>query len=494
MLNLTERKKSVLLTVSSNLFLQFVTVICGFILPTLIIVHFGSAMNGMVSSIKQFISYLNIVEAGVGGAAIVALYKPLAEKNENEQSGIMSATARLYNKSGILFVLLIGILAIFYPLFVDSQIDRITSSSMVLILGITGAVEFFFIGKYRVLLTADKKVYLLSFVRAGATIINTIIAVVLIKIGMNLLVVNLLSSLVYLSRYFIIFWYVKRKYPLLNYRATPNKLAINQSNSVLIHQIGGLVVFNSPFIILTIFCSLTDVSIYSVYAMVFTGLNGILSSFSNGLQAFFGESFVKENIHQTNSMYSKFESIFYVVMTWIYSMTYILIIPFMKIYTQGMNDASYIQLNLAILLILSGLANQLRCPCNLIINAAGHYKQTQMHSLLEAIINVVASVFFTIKFGFVGVVVGSLCSYAYRTIDIIFYANKKLLKRNFMLSLLKVILIMSIFVAFLFFRPFLDYFTVTTMKQWFVYAGVWGVVLSIPACLSLYIILKIIKG
>ena len=80
MLNLTERKKSVLLTVSSNLFLQFVTVICGFILPPLIIVHFGSAMNGMVSSIKQFISYLNIVEAGVGGAAIVALYKPLAEK------------------------------------------------------------------------------------------------------------------------------------------------------------------------------------------------------------------------------------------------------------------------------------------------------------------------------------------------------------------------------------------------------------------------------
>ena len=315
----------------------------------------------------------------------------------------------------------------------------------------------------------------------------------LIKIGMNLLVVNLLSSLVYLSRYFVILWYIKRKYPLINYRATPNKLAINQSKSVLIHQIGGLIVFNSPFIILTIFCSLTDVSIYSVYAMVFTGLNGVLSAFSNGLQAFFGESFVKENIQQTNSMYGKFESIFYVVMTWIYSMTYILIIPFMKIYTQGMNDANYIQLNLAILLMLSGLANQLRCPCNLIINAAGHYKQTQMHSLLEVIINVIASVFFTIKFGFVGVVLGSLCSYAYRTIDIIIYANKNLLKRNFMLSIVKGALIMSIFAVFLFLIPFFDNFVVTTMKEWFVYAVVLGIILAIPACLSLYIILKIIK-
>ncbi len=78
LLNLTERK-NIFLTISSNLLLQFVTIACGFILPPLIVSFFGSAMNGMVSSITQFIAYLNIVEAGVGGAAIASMYKPLAK-------------------------------------------------------------------------------------------------------------------------------------------------------------------------------------------------------------------------------------------------------------------------------------------------------------------------------------------------------------------------------------------------------------------------------
>ena len=66
-------KKLIFLTVVSNLSLQVVTALCGFVLPPLVICTFGSSVNGMVSSISQFIAYLNVVEAGVGGASIAAL-------------------------------------------------------------------------------------------------------------------------------------------------------------------------------------------------------------------------------------------------------------------------------------------------------------------------------------------------------------------------------------------------------------------------------------
>ena len=55
--------------------------IAEFIIPCIMLKYYGSEINGLVSSINQFIVYFNLVEAGLSGAAIYVLYKPLAGKN-----------------------------------------------------------------------------------------------------------------------------------------------------------------------------------------------------------------------------------------------------------------------------------------------------------------------------------------------------------------------------------------------------------------------------
>ena len=70
-----------MLNSAASLLLEFVSVICGFIVPRLIIGTYGSDINALTSSITQFLSYIALVEAGVGGVIRAALYRPLAEKN-----------------------------------------------------------------------------------------------------------------------------------------------------------------------------------------------------------------------------------------------------------------------------------------------------------------------------------------------------------------------------------------------------------------------------
>ena len=180
-MKLSDRKKEIFLMVFTNLLLQFVTFLCGFILPPLIIQKYGSSTNGMISSINQFISYLNLVEAGVGGASIVALYKPLIEKKYETANKILSVTRKFYNKSGLIFLILIIVLAFFYPIIVKEKVDYTTTFLMVLVLGISGISEFFLIGKYKVLLTADKRIYIISIVQALALLVATFISVILIR-------------------------------------------------------------------------------------------------------------------------------------------------------------------------------------------------------------------------------------------------------------------------------------------------------------------------
>lgn len=483
---LTSRKKEMLLTIVSNLSLQFVTAICGFILPPLIIKTFGSPVNGMVSSITQFIAYLNLVEAGVGGASITALYKPLAQENSEQRNAILSATAKFYNRSGIVFTILILVLAFLYPMIVGSQVDRIQASLMVLVLGITGAAEFFLIGKYRVLLTADKKVYVISLVQMLALVLSTAAAVFIIKIGQGIVIVKLVSALIFLLRYIVIFFYVHKHYTDVDFHSKPDNQAINQSKNVLVHQIGKLIVYNSPVVIITIFCSLKDASIYAVYAMVFSAISQLLGSFCNGMQSFFGESLIVDSIDYTRKFFSKYETIFFLVEGWIYAMAYLLILPFMKIYTVDMTDAVYLQPRLAIMFIIVGVLNNLRTPANQLINAAGHFKKTQWRSIIEAIINVVFSCFITLRYGFIGVLAGSICSGIYRCTDMIVYTSRNVLLSFHLcfVTLIKILIFIVFFICQVLLIQ-LVHFSVCSYFQWILLACGYGCVLIFPISLFL---------
>ena len=75
------RNKYAFKNMLANLILQVCVADSGIILPRFFIEEYGSTINGMVSSITQFLSYIGLVEAGVGSASIVALYTTLAKND-----------------------------------------------------------------------------------------------------------------------------------------------------------------------------------------------------------------------------------------------------------------------------------------------------------------------------------------------------------------------------------------------------------------------------
>lgn len=488
-MKLSEKKVQLLYTVLSNLFLQMVTAVCGFILPPLIVQNFGSSVNGLVSSINQFIMYLNLVEAGIGGAAIAALYKPLAEDDKTCVNKILSATRKFYNSSGLYFTVLIALLSLIYPYIVSAQVTRYEASLLVLILGITGAGEFFFIGKYRVLLTADRRSYVLSAVQIIAVISNTFLAVILLRMGCNILVVKFSSSLVFLGRYIPIMLYAKKRYSFLNFKEEPDTDAISQSKNVMVHQIGSLVVRNSPLVLITIFCTLKDASVYSVYAMIFLAIKHIVISFSTGIEAFLGASLSGESLQATRKNFDRYESFFFMLVFIIYTLAAVLCIPFMKIYTRNMTDANYIQPDLVVLFVAVGMFDHLRTPGDKLISAAGHFKQTQWRSLLEAGINLSASIICTLFFGFKGVLLGSCCSYLYRTFDIIFYSSRRIIRSSAVKTLFKIFIYLPAAFIILFVSGRVSYVPQNYL-QWFLYALVSGFAYSTVYLLVLLLQIK----
>lgn len=138
------RSRKAIVNTIAGLLYELVAVICGFILPRLILTAFGSSYNGVTSSITQFLGYVSLMRAGIGGVTRAALYKPLANKDSAEISGVINATNNFLKRVAVIFAVSMIAFAAIYPFFVKEDFDWLFTFSLVLILGISTFAQYFF--------------------------------------------------------------------------------------------------------------------------------------------------------------------------------------------------------------------------------------------------------------------------------------------------------------------------------------------------------------
>ena len=131
------RKKKALYSIVTNLILQLVVIIYGFIVPKIIISHFGSDVNGLISSITQFLAYITLLESGFGPVVKSALYKPIANKNKSEIANILKTAERFFRKIAIIFIAYIIILCFIYPIIISNKFDTVFTVSLIIIISIS---------------------------------------------------------------------------------------------------------------------------------------------------------------------------------------------------------------------------------------------------------------------------------------------------------------------------------------------------------------------
>jgi len=136
--------------------------------------------------------------------------------------------------------------------------------------------------------------------------------------------------------------YVRKNYRFLDYNEKPNYQALHKRWDALYLQILGAVHIGAPAVILTLITkNLKLVSVYTIFNMVIAGINGILSIFISGLSASFGDVIAKGETTVLQKAYREFEFAYYGLITLVYSIAFVTIMPFIKIYTKGVTDINY---------------------------------------------------------------------------------------------------------------------------------------------------------
>lgn len=426
------QRKTVSLNMILSIISQIVTLFTGLIVQRYILVAFGSSYNGLTSLVSQIISYLVLLESGIGAASMQAFYHPLNEGDWHSISGIMNATAKSYRQIGYMFTgLLIGA-ALIVPLMALGEVDFVIAALITLISGGGNIVSYMIGAKYGAFLTADCKTYVKYAISIIFTLLSAVLRIIALQSGCGIVLVQFLNLVCIFFNSISTWIYVRRRYPKLDSAVPPNMKAISKRWNVLIHNLAGLVVTHTDILILSIADTLKHVSVYSIYNQLSTNIGYVLqNTFQYSLQGNLGRMLDNDK-EKFEKVYAVFETIFTIILFVVATLILLLIRPFVMLYTSGITDVEYVDFWLPILFVGIFLFNYIRIPAFVTYTAAGMFRETQTGAIIEMLINLSVSLtlFFFTDLGLYGLLLGTIASFCFRTTEILIFIYCRILKRS----------------------------------------------------------------
>jgi hypothetical protein len=434
------RTKSAVLIVRSNIILQLLLVMSGLILPRYIIFTYGSEVNGLVSSIKQFLLYFNAVSSGIGVASMAALYAPLDHGNIEKINAIASASRIFFTKIGYIISSLILIFLVIYPIFITSSISRSVTVFLILVLNAEFIIEYFLLSKYRIFLNVAQKAYVILNTHALGVVIYTLVAVFLIRMHLNILIVLSASTVCYALRSLLIINYTKKHYPYLNFYTEPDFKAIPNRREAFLYKISDVIIQYTPFVVIVVILGLKKVSVYSVYNLIFVSLSMLSLVFSTGITSLFGNVIAKKNQETLRTSFRTYELVYDIMIFFCYTSALKLIIPFISIYTQGIADVEYVVPAIGYLFIFRSIFRDIRMPFVVLVDASGNFKINSVLNMVEAGVTILLSIVLCLFYGIPGILLGALITGSLRTLGYILYVYTQILQTRMIKSFIRLFL------------------------------------------------------
>lgn len=410
---------------------SIIILVMGLVIPRLILVNYGSDVNGFIGTLTQIFTYLTLLEAGISQAALNSLYRPIKEQRYAEVNQVLSAARKYYRKIAAYYSVCVVTLAFVLPLIIRSELSYLTIFLCVLFEGASNVVLFYFVQTETVFLIAEGKTYVKSLIELLNRILSYGIKIALALLSCNIVFLQIGYFILSLLKILLYKRYMGKHYAWIAYSRSVNEKAILlDRSSYVLTEIAWTIFSATDLIVLSIFDSTKTASVYSINNMPFVAINGLLVSAYNGIYYLLGKSFCR-GIKQYEHTHDLFNSFFMGAVTILMSVTVFLTEPFITLYTRDIEDVRYIYHWLPVMFALIQMLSWSRYVAGNISGIAGYAKQVSRVSLIEAAVNITFSLILVQTLGIYGVVFATVIALPLKVVYTNYLADKLIMKRRF---------------------------------------------------------------
>lgn len=405
------RTKKATINAVINMASFILTLIPNMIVRKVFLDSLGSDMLGLTSLYTNIISWLSIVDLGVGSAIIYSLYKPFANNNYREVNGYIKFYGWFYRSIGVLILLLGLVGTLFLHFFIKTNIDmRIAKVGFILFL-INTIISYLFSHKLCIL-NVSQQAYKVTLGSNISKMIIAIMQVIMLKTNPSFILFISIQILINLMYFICINIYVSKIYPWLNDKSDSlkeyeKKELLKNVRAMFMHKIGGLIVYATDNIVISKYIGLTSLSNYSNYQMVISALQSMIGTGLNGITASIGNLIVEESREKIYEIYKNLFFINFWITSIMITSLYNTLNQFVGIWV---GKEYFIDEFTFIVLMINVYFSSMRGPVEQFQSASGKFHQDRYGPICEALINLVSSIVLVNIIGLPGIFIGTLLS------------------------------------------------------------------------------------
>lgn len=412
--NNNNRTKNILMSSTIGMVSDLIRILLAFVYRSLFLKFLTAEYLGINGLFTNILTILSLAELGITTSITFRFYEPIS-RNDVEQVGkLMNFFKSVYNKIAI-FILVIGIALIpFLPLFI-SDVSTVPSDINIYVVYILFLINtlssYIFVYKLTIL-SADQKPYIQNLLTVITYFFSYICQILILFFTRNY-TLTLIAGIVInlLINYIASCWVTKEYSAVFEVESSITKkeehAIFNETKILMYHKIGTTVLTGTDNVILSKFVSLTATGLYSNYSMI---ISNVVTLFSKLLGNFVSSMANARLTMDYDNYYKSYKRSVFLNLVFACMASFCLytcIDDFINIWIGEkyvFNKAVTFVLCIQFYLTASGIIN------GVFTNASGLFIKDKYRPLIESLINLVVSILLTLKFGIVGVFLGTVIS------------------------------------------------------------------------------------
>lgn len=296
--------------ISSGLLAQAVQMVLGFVSRTVFIQYLSAEYLGVSSLFSNILTMLSLAELGIASAFIYELYKPLADKNEEQVAVILRYFKKAYHWVGIsVFVIGLVLLPFLNDIIAEKPTTITEDIRIIYLFYIFNSASGYFFSYKISLLNADQKISVATAYTIKFSIAQTLLQILILILTQNFLLYLLVQILCQLASNIFVSYVVDKQYPFLFRYKTVTLNAQSRTNiltnvkATFFTKIGGVLVNGTDNIFISAFVGLAILGKYSNYVMLLGLVSSVLMIVFSNIQSSIAHFVLTETLERKRELF-----------------------------------------------------------------------------------------------------------------------------------------------------------------------------------------------
>src|SRR5574344_117708 len=406
------RTKSSILNIITAYLGQAVAIIITLVARIFFVKILGKEYLGIDGLFNNILTMLSLVELGVGPAIVYSLYKPIANNNKEEIKSLMHLFKKLYTNIGMIILILGTLLTPFLP-YIIKEMPNIPNINLIYILFVINSSVSYFFSYKRSLINSDKDRYVLPIIKYSVYLVLNIFQILFLVLTHNFIIFLILQIISTLTENILVSRKADKLYPYLKDKDVKElnkdtKANIMKNTKAMIgHKLGSVVVRSTDNILISSFIGIVEVGLYSNYYLITSALDSIANQIFNSITASAGNLYATKDPKESYRVFKVVYFIDFVIYS-IFTVALLSVInPFITLWL-GKN--MIFSLPIISVIVLNFYLTGMRKAVLVFRDAMGLYYEDRYKPFFESLINLVLSIILAIKYGVIGVFIGTTIS------------------------------------------------------------------------------------